>query len=76
MIAAESVLDRNMTIRQVESKYYRLPLSHPMTDATHGVMTDFEVVIVRLESECGPGGSWLHLYDRAGRGGNQCLDRV
>ena len=56
-----------MTIRQVDSKYYRLPLSHPMTDATHGVMTDFEVVIVKLELECGRAG---HGYTYTiGRGG-------
>ena len=42
-----------MVIKRVETKLYRLPLSHPMTDAGHGVHTEFEVVITRLESDCG-----------------------
>lgn len=42
-----------MFIKNVEVKHYLLPLSHPMTDATHGVHTHFEVVLVRLETACG-----------------------
>lgn len=38
-----------------------------MTDATHGVHTDFEVVIVRLESDCGHCG-YGYTYT-VGRGG-------
>ena len=56
-----------MEIRCLETKHYRLPLSHPMMDATHGVHTDFEVVIARLESECGSAG-YGYTYT-IGRGG-------
>ena len=42
-----------MIIEGVETKHYLLPLTHPMTDAFHGVMTDFEVVLVRLQTDCG-----------------------
>ena len=42
-----------MIIDGVETKHYLLPLTHPMTDASHGVMTVFEVVLVKLQTECG-----------------------
>ena len=42
-----------MIINCIETKHYLLPLSHPMTDATHGIMTHFEVVLVILRTECG-----------------------
>ena len=42
-----------MIIEGVETKHYLLPLTHPMTDASHGVMTNFEVVLVRLQTDCG-----------------------
>jgi len=41
------------TIRCIDTRHYRLPLTHPMTDASHGVMTHFEVVLVRLATESG-----------------------
>ena len=57
-----------MIIRCLEIKHYLLPLSHPMTDATHGIHTKFEVVVVRLESECGRTG-YGYTYT-IGRGGS------
>ncbi len=45
-----------MIIKAVETKHYLLPLSHPMTDASHGVMTHFEVVLVKLETDSGLAG--------------------
>ncbi len=45
-----------MIIEGVETKHYLLPLTHPMTDASHGVMTDFEVVLVKLQTDCGLAG--------------------
>ena len=42
-----------MIIKRVAARHYVLPLSHPMTDATHGVMTQFEVVLAELETVCG-----------------------
>ncbi len=56
-----------MTIKRVDARLYRLPLSHPMTDATHGLHTEFEVVIVRLEADCGAAGCG-YTYT-IGRGG-------
>ncbi|MCY4019530.1 MAG: mandelate racemase/muconate lactonizing enzyme family protein [Chloroflexi bacterium] len=40
-------------IRCIDTQHYRLPLTHPMTDASHGMMTHFEVVLVRLATESG-----------------------
>ena len=42
-----------MIIKNVETKHYRIPLRTDMSDAMHGVMTHFEVIMVRLESEDG-----------------------
>ncbi len=42
-----------MIIKRLDTRHYILPLSHPMTDATHGVMTHFEVILAELETECG-----------------------
>ena len=42
-----------MHIENLATKHYLLPLSHPMTDATHGVMTHFEVVLVEVTAESG-----------------------
>ncbi len=56
-----------MIISCVETKHYLLPLSHPMTDATHGVHTQFEVVMVKLETADGLTG--LGYTYTIGRGG-------
>ena len=42
-----------MNLVSLETKHLRLPLTHPMTDSTHGVMTHFEVVMVQLETKNG-----------------------
>ena len=42
-----------MIIKCIETRLYHLPLSHPMTDASHGVMTHFEVILAKLETSCG-----------------------
>ena len=60
-----------MALKRVDSKLYRLPLSHPMTDASHGVHTEFEVALVRLESDCGAQGCG-YTYT-IGRGGAAIL---
>ena len=39
-----------MIITDVETKHFRLPLDHPMWDATHGEMTHFEVVMVIIST--------------------------
>ena len=42
-----------MRIEGIRTKHFVLPLTHPMTDASHGVMTRFEVVMVELRSDTG-----------------------
>ena len=56
-----------MTITKVTADHYRIPLDGPMTDASHGVHTEFEVVVVRLSTDreaCGLGYTYT-----VGRGG-------
>ena len=57
----------SMIITNMESRHYVLPLHHAMTDATHGVHTCFEVVLVILQTECGLKG-FGYTYT-IGRGG-------
>ena len=35
-------------IRSVEAGHYRIPLDVALTDSTHGVMTAFEIVTLRV----------------------------
>ena len=35
-------------IRSIESGHYRIPLNVPLSDSTHGTMTTFEIVTVRI----------------------------
>lgn len=37
----------------MESQFYRIPLPHALTDSMHGVMTNFELMTVRLRDEDG-----------------------
>ena len=53
MAAFMAVKGIELIIQRVETKHYHLPLTHPMTDASHGIMTHFEVVLVKLETDCG-----------------------
>ncbi|MCY3782145.1 MAG: mandelate racemase/muconate lactonizing enzyme family protein [Chloroflexi bacterium] len=65
-----------MLIRCIDAKHYRLPLSHPMTDATHGVHTEFEVVIVRIESDCGSAGcGYTYTIGRGGAAITALIER-
>lgn len=45
--------DRILRIENIQTKRYLLPLTHPMTDASHGVMTHFEVIMVELQTDAG-----------------------
>ena len=42
-----------MIIQNFTTKHYRIPLRAHMTDAMHGVMTHFEVILVKLETSDG-----------------------
>ena len=46
-----------MKIVSVVTKHFRLPLTHPMFDATHGEMTHFEVVMAVIETDAGVQGT-------------------
>lgn len=45
-----------MRIEDIQTKRYHLPLTHPMTDASHGVMTQFEVIMIELQTDSGLAG--------------------
>ncbi|MFK7800240.1 MAG: mandelate racemase/muconate lactonizing enzyme family protein [Anaerolineae bacterium] len=45
-----------MIITSLKTMHYRLPLSSTMTDATHGEMTHFEVIMVQLQTADGQQG--------------------
>ena len=65
-----------MIIKNVESKHYVLPLSHAMTDATHGVHTCFEVILVILETECGLRGcGYTYTIGRGGEAIQSLIQR-
>ena len=69
-------MDQSMLIKDVETRHFLLPLSHPMTDATHGVHTNFEVIIVRIESECGLSGfGYTYTIGRGGAAIRSLVDR-
>ena len=46
-----------MKVASLETKHFRLPLTHPMTDAMHGNMTHFEVVMAQIETDEGQMGT-------------------
>ena len=56
-----------MTIASLDVSQYRLPLDPPLTDATHGAMSIFEVIIVDIRTEDGATGSgYTYTAGRAG----------
>ena len=66
----------SMIIKSVESKHYVLPLNHAMTDATHGVHTCFEVVLVILKTDCGlKGCGYTYTIGRGGEAIRSLIQR-
>lgn len=56
-----------MTIAALDVSQYRLPLDPPLTDATHGAMSVFEVIIVDIRTDDGATGSgYTYTAGRAG----------
>ena len=45
-----------MRIEQVDVGLYKVPLSHTMKDSTHGDMSDFELITVRIVDSDGANG--------------------
>ena len=65
-----------LRIVNMEARHYLLPLSHPMTDATHGVHTEFELVALRLESDCGRSGiGYTYTIGRGGAAIRSLIER-
>jgi len=57
-----------MKIADVQVDQFRIPLPTPLTDSTHGTMTHFEVVTVRVR--CDGGAEGLGYTYTVGRGGS------
>ena len=65
-----------MIITDIDTKLYRLPLTHPMTDAFHGVMTHFEVVLVALRAGNGlVGHGYTYTIGQAGAAIRSLIER-
>ena len=45
-----------MLIREIRADHYRIPLPVALSDSTHGTMTDFELVTVRMRDDDGAEG--------------------
>lgn len=59
-------------LRTIKAGHYRIPLEVALTDSTHGVMTAFEIVTVRVEDEDGQTGTG-YTYT-TGRNGGAIFD--
>ena len=45
-----------MIIESIDTKHFRIPLRTTMTDSTHGEMTHFEVIMVKIKTDDGTQG--------------------
>ena len=63
-------------ITSVETRHFRLPLAQPMTDATHGMMTHFEVVMVILEAGGQQGIGYTYTIGLGGKALRALIDDV
>jgi L-alanine-DL-glutamate epimerase-like enolase superfamily enzyme len=61
-------------ISSLETGYYRVPLPTVLTDSTHGIMRDFEIIIVRLRDKDGAEGTGYTFT--VGRNGGAIHDIV
>jgi L-alanine-DL-glutamate epimerase-like enolase superfamily enzyme len=58
-----------MPIAKVQTDLYRIPLPHVLTDSTHGSMTHFELVTVRITDNDGASGmGWTYTVGAGGAG--------
>ena len=62
-----------MTIAAIETGHYRIELPAPLEDSTHGRMTHFELITVRLRDEDGAEGLGYSYTVGAGGGAVRCL---
>ena len=62
-------------VRDFETSHYRIPLAAPMFDATHGKMTHFEVIVVKLRDDSGVEGiGYTYTIGRGGAAIRSLLD--
>lgn len=62
-----------MAIEAVEARRFRIPLEKPLTDATHGAMTAFDLILVEVRAG---GGTGLGYTYTVGQGGSAILALV
>ena len=56
------------TIEEVRSDYFRVPLPVPLSDSTHGLMPNFELIVVRVRDADGAEGvGYTYTAGRNGR---------
>jgi L-alanine-DL-glutamate epimerase-like enolase superfamily enzyme len=66
-----------MIIKSLRTYHYRIPLRTAMTDSTHGEMTHFEVVMVRLETSEGVQGiGYTYTIGHGGAAIRSLIDRA
>ena len=66
-----------MKIDRVESTIYRIPLATPMEAASHGVMSEFDLVVVRLrDSDGAQGCGYTVLHAGHGASVKAIIDNV
>ena len=55
-------------IEEVRSDYFRVPLPVPLSDSTHGLMPNFELIVVRVRDADGAEGvGYTYTAGRNGR---------
>ncbi len=68
---------KDVKISNLETRLYRIPLPSPMTDAVHGEMTHFEVVMVLLETQDGTRGlGYTYTIGQGGAAIRSLLEEV
>ena len=56
-----------MTIAEITADHYRIPLPQTLSDSTHGDITDFELITVRVRDDAGREGlGYTYTVDAGG----------
>ncbi len=63
-----------MSISSIDAGHYRIPLPVPLSDSTHGEMSSFELITVRLRT--GPGEEGVGFTYTTGVGGGAILSLI
>ncbi|MFC1996317.1 mandelate racemase/muconate lactonizing enzyme family protein [Chloroflexota bacterium] len=66
-----------MIIQNIKTYHFRIPLRTTMTDSTHGDMTHFEVIMVKIESDDGVQGlGYTYTIGQGGAGVKSLIDEA